>query len=74
MRREKNFSYLRGPTLTICVGGERPETFSLSYTLEEALEDWCDRLGHGFVKVIGCYPDRNISDLGSGKFSYRLTT
>lgn len=74
MKREKNFSYLRDDDLALSISGDRPFHYPLTYTLEEALEDWCDGIGVGFVKVLGCYPDRHVNDLGSGKFSYKIKT
>lgn len=71
MIRTKNFSFHRGKMLAVSVAGDLPETFPLTYTLEETLEDWCDSSGYGFIKILDYYPGRNISELGSGTFSYR---
>lgn len=74
MRGEKYFSFIRGEEFTICIGDGSTRKYPLTYTLEETLEDWCDSLGHGFVRVIGCHLNKNIPNLGSGKFSYNQRT
>lgn len=72
MIQEKNFSFLRDQNLALCVSGEPSRIFPLTFTLEEALEDWCDHEGVGFEVILGCYPEHHFSDLGSGKFSYKV--
>lgn len=74
MIQEKCFSCLRHGDLAVCVRGNPPDYYPLTYTLEEALEDWCDHLGHEFVKILGCFSSNNLSDYKSGKFSYKLAS
>lgn len=71
MNAERCFSYLINDGLNICIGSEGVTCYPLTYTLEEGLEDWCDRSGHGFIKVIGCSNALDLSVVQSGKFLYK---
>ena len=70
MKRIKNFSFLRNDFLILSISGGTPREYPLTYTLEEALEDWCDRWGLNFIKVLDILPNRTSGALGNGTFSY----